>query len=147
MITIQAPTGFGSRGRGVLATHPGLGAGQNADLLAVCLEACADCAQACLSCADACLGESNVAELVTCIRFNQDCADTCIATFSVLSRQLAQAREVDRALLQACSLACQKCGDECARHAKHMEHCRVCASACEACTAACEALLQGAPQG
>ena len=146
MITIQSPTGFASRGRGVLATHPGIEASPNADLLAVCLEACADCAQACLSCADACLGEPNVAELVSCIRFNQDCADICTATFSVLSRQLVQAREVDRALLEACLLACRKCGDECARHAGHMEHCRVCAAACEACASACESLLTNVPR-
>lgn len=146
MSPIQSPTGFASRGRGVLATHPGLGGALDAERLAVCLEACADCAQACLSCADACLGEPNVAELVTCIRFNQDCADTCIATFRVLSRQLAQAREVDVALLQACALACQKCGAECARHGDHMEHCRVCADACEACARSCEALLADVPR-
>jgi hypothetical protein len=141
MANIQSPTGFASRGRGVLATHPGLGTAGNADALAVCLEACADCAQACLSCADACLGEKKVAELVTCIRLNQDCADSCVATFSILSRQLGKDRELTRAMLEACSLACRKCGDECARHGAHMEHCRVCAEACQACSRACDALL------
>jgi hypothetical protein len=49
------------------------------DLLLRCIDACFDCAAPCTSCADACLGESDVPELVRCVRLNLDCADVCDA--------------------------------------------------------------------
>ncbi len=59
------------------------------DALAECIAACFECAQTCTACADACLSESNVADLVRCIRLDLDCADVCEATRRVLSRQTA----------------------------------------------------------
>jgi hypothetical protein len=32
--------------------------------------------------------------------------------------------------LEACVAICKSCGDECERHARHHEHCRVCEQAC-----------------
>jgi len=43
--------------------------------------------------------------------------------------------------IEACAAACRACGDECARHAAHHEHCRLCAEACRRCDKACEDLL------
>src|SRR5258707_8463269 len=105
MASIQT-NGFASSGRSVLATHPGVGGAAQSELVAA-FEACADCAQACIACADACLGEENVKELVTCIRFNQDCADLCEATGNILSRQVSIDWELAGAALLACSIACQ----------------------------------------
>ena len=51
-----------------------------------CITACYSCAEACNACSDACLAEPNVAELVGCIRDNNDCADICVATGRVISR-------------------------------------------------------------
>jgi hypothetical protein len=44
-------------------------------------------------------------------------------------------------LLEACAATCKSCGDECARHARHHEHCRVCEQACRRCEQACWELL------
>lgn len=112
-----------------------------ADHLQRCIEACYDCAQTCTSCADACLGEPNVSELVRCIRLNLDCADVCEATGNVVSRLTEPVATVLRQQLTACAEVCRACGDECAKHAHHMEHCRVCAEACRHCQQACEELV------
>lgn len=105
-----------------------------------CIEACFDCAQACVACADACLGERDLAMLVRCIRLEQDCADICLAAGRVLSRQAELGGGLARATVEACAQACRLCGEECQRHASHMEHCRVCAEACRRCEQACREL-------
>ena len=97
--------------------------------------------QACSASVDACLGEEGVSDLVKCIRLNQDCADLCSATGSVIDRQKESDATVTRAAIEACAAACRACGEECGRHASMHEHCRVCAEACRACETACEDLL------
>lgn len=109
--------------------------------LAECIDACFECAQTCTACADACLAEDMVADLRQCIRLNLDCADLCVVTGRVLSRQTGTNAETVRALLEACRAACKGCGDECASHADMHEHCRVCAEACRRCEQACADLL------
>lgn len=114
--------------------------------LAACVEACFDCAQACTTCADACLGEReprSLDSLVRCIRLDLHCADVCVTTGRLLSRQ--EAPELARAMVEACALACRLCGEECERHAQHMEHCRLCAEACRRCERACHQLLAALP--
>lgn len=111
------------------------------DLLARVVDTLVACSQACTACADACLSEDMVAELRKCIRTNLDCADICDTTARVLSRHTGYDANLTRALLQACVQACRSCGDECAAHAGHHEHCRVCAEACRACEQACTELL------
>jgi uncharacterized membrane protein len=123
----------------MLATHPS-GSKRNQSALVECIQACFDCAQACIACADACLGESDPANLVRCIRLNQDCADICTSTGRVLSRQTAPDAAVLRAMLHACAIACRTCAEECGQHAARMEHCRVCEEACRQCERACQAL-------
>ena len=118
----------------------------NEAVLSECIHACFGCAQVCSACADACLGEKAVADLVQCIRLNLDCADICVATGRILSRQTAFPAEMVRAALQACAEACRLCGDECEQHAAHgMEHCRVCAESCRRCERACNDLLGQLP--
>ena len=111
------------------------------DALVQCIEACFDCAHSCNACADACLAEQHIDMLRRCIRLNQDCADICIATGNVLSRQFAADPRILRAQLEACLVACQMCGDECSKHAQMHEHCRVCGDACRACAQACQAAI------
>jgi hypothetical protein len=108
------------------------------------IEALAECAQTCTSCADACLGEEHhLADLVTCIRLNLDCADICEATGRVLTRQTSFQPGIARAMLEACAVACASCAEECERHAEMgMEHCRVCAEACRRCERACRDALE-----
>jgi hypothetical protein len=109
--------------------------------LADTIDALMACSEACTACADACLSEPMVAELVTCIRTNLDCADICATTARVLSRHTGYDANLSRALLEACATACRSCGDECASHAEMHEHCRICAQACRSCERACRDLL------
>lgn len=109
--------------------------------LVACIDACFDCAQTCSACADACLGEENISVLRRCIRLNEDCSDVCLTTGQMLSRQQHSERRLIRSQLETCLLACQLCGDECAQHAKHHEHCRICEEACRACVKACQEAL------
>jgi uncharacterized membrane protein len=129
-----------SYARQLLDTYPGT-VGVDADLLASAIDALSDCAQACIADVDADLSEQNVTEMVTCIRLCLDCADVCSATIGVISRQAAYDPNVARPLLQACVAICKNCGDECGRHARHHEHCRVCEQACRVCEQACRQLL------
>jgi hypothetical protein len=115
----------------------------NADaaLLAATIDALSDCAQACAADTDADLSEQNLAEMVKCIRLCLDCTDVCTATLGVVSRQTHSNPAITRPLLEACVAVCKSCGDECARHAPHYEHCRVCEQACRRCEQACRELL------
>jgi hypothetical protein len=125
----------------MLDQHP-LGKETAHDLLSSCIEACYDCGLACNTCADACLAEPDVSAIAGCIRLNLDCADLCLATGRVLSRQVQPEGGVLRALIDACVAACQVCGVVCETHGEHHEHCRVCAEACRRCEAACVDLLE-----
>ena len=129
-----------SYARQMLDTYPGTFPA-DAGRLAATIDALTDCAQACAADVDADLSEQNVTEMVKCIRLCLDCADICTATAGITSRQTEYAADVTRPLLQACVAICRSCGDECERHARMHEHCRVCAQACRRCEQACRELL------
>jgi hypothetical protein len=129
-----------SYARQLVDTYPGT-LNADAGVLAATLDALSDCAQACAADADADLAEQNLAEMVRCIRLCLDCTDVCTATLGVVSRQTAYEPTITRPLLEACVATCKSCGDECARHAPHYEHCRVCEQACRRCEQACRELL------
>ena len=120
----------------MIATHPDV-AGRTNDALIAAIDAAYSCAQTCTSCADACLAEDMVAQLRQCIRLNLDCADVCAATAAMANRRTGSNQELLRTMLEACVEACRICGDECARHASHHEHCRICAESCRDCEQAC----------
>lgn len=113
----------------------------DAGVLAACVDACYECAQTCTACADDCLSEPSVAELVKCIRLNQDCADVCVAAGRVANRQTEYDANVTRSIVEACVAACRACGEECERHASMHRHCAICAEACRRCEQACLDLL------
>ncbi len=125
----------------MLETHPADLQRVDSELLLACIEECLRCAQACTACADACLHEDSVADLRECIRTNQDCADICLTTATVLSRHTGRGADLIKVVLSACEAACRSCAAECEKHAGHHEHCKVCAEACRACEAACQQLL------
>lgn len=112
------------------------------ELLARTIDILVECANTCTQCADACMSEEDLSRLAKCIRLNMDCADVCAATSRVVSRQTEYDANVTRPLLEACAAACKSCGDECAQHAPHMGHCKVCAESCRQCEAACRELLR-----
>ena len=113
----------------------------DASVLAATIEAMNDCAQACTADADADLGDSELANMIACVRLCLDCADVCTATARVVSRQTAHEPAVLRPLLQACAAICARCGDECEMHAHTHAHCRICQDACRRCEQACRDLL------
>lgn len=127
--------------REMISTHPHVRGSTN-DALIRCIEECYDCAQTCTTCADACLGEDAVAELVQCIRLNLDCADLCAVAGAVATRRSGSNEQVIRLTLEACGTACRLCADECERHAREHEHCRICAQACRSCEDACRQAIQ-----
>jgi hypothetical protein len=129
-----------SYARQLLDAYPGT---LNADaaVLATAIDALSDCAQACAADADADLSEQDLAGMVKCIRLCLDCVDVCTATLGVVSRQTGYDATITRPLLEACVATCKSCGDECARHAPHHAHCRVCEQACRRCEQACRELL------
>lgn len=124
----------------MLETYPADLGRVDRDALARCIEECFNCSQACTACADACLSEPEAAALTKCVRHNLDCADICDTTGRVLSRHTGYDANLTRAVLEACAMACESCGDECERHRMH-EHCRLCADACRRCEQACRELL------
>ena len=109
--------------------------------LAATIDALGNCAQACAADVDADLSEQHLPELVKCVRLCLHCADVCVATLRVTSRQAEYDPNVTRPLLEACAAICKTCGDECEQHAQMHEHCRVCAEACQRCERACRELL------
>ena len=113
----------------------------DADVLAAAIDALSACAQACIADVDADLSEQNLTEMVTCIRLCLDCTDVCTATIAVISRASTYDANVAKPLLDSCIAVCKTCGDECERHARMHEHCRVCAEACRRCERACQDLL------
>lgn len=133
---------FLAHARRMIQTHPAPPPFDTAALL-TCIEACFDAVQACTSCADACLAELDPRPFLRCIRANQDCAEICETTARILSRQSAFRPSVARAIIQACSVACDACADECSKHEDH-DHCRLCEEACRYCEEACNVLLQAA---
>ena len=126
----------------MISTHP-QARGRGNDAFIRCIEECYSCAQTCTSCADACLAEDMVKDLRQCIRMNLDCADICNATGRIVTRRTGSDEELTRRILHSCAAACGLCGDECARHAKQHEHCRICAEACRRCMQACEEARRG----
>ena len=129
-----------SYARRLLDSHPS-SVSVDAGVLTAAIDALSDCAQACTADTDADLGEQNVTEMIRCIRLCLDCADVCTATVAVVSRPAESDASVTRPLLEACVALCKSCGDECERHARMHEHCRVCAEACRRCEQACRDLL------
>ena len=126
--------------RTMLESHPSP-AHSDGDVARACIEACYECAAICATCADACLAEENAGELVMCIRLNLDCADICEVTGRLFARPSARDAEALRLQLEACAAMCRACGDECSNHAKHMEHCRICAESCRRCAQACDRMI------
>lgn len=120
----------------MMATHPDAPR-EHDELLTRCIEACHACAQACIACADACLSEDEVAKLGDCIRLNLDCADLCATVGRVVTRRTGANDGLLPEIISLCALACRLCADECGRHARMHEHCKVCATECRRCAEAC----------
>src|SRR4051812_32269416 len=92
----------------ILKVHPRPLIGE-LTVLARCTDECYACAATCTICADACLGEEDVRDLVCCIRLCLDCADDCVETGRIVSRQTDPDRAAQRTALEACLAALSAC--------------------------------------
>ena len=98
-----------------------------------CIETCVECWVACEMCSDACLDEENVGQLARCIRLDRDCAEACQMAVRVMVRGGENVAEVCR----MCAVICDRCAEECEKHAAHHDHCRICAEICRRCAEEC----------
>jgi len=100
------------------------------------IDALVACAAECEHCATACLQEEDVKMMIRCIQLDRDCSALCRTTADALARNSENAQ----VFLDACAAICAACGEECEKHAQHMDHCRACAEACRRCEEACRSL-------
>ncbi len=96
------------------------------------VQALSECAAECGRCASACLEERDMKMLKDCINLNMDCADVCLLTAKLISRDSVHGEH----LLKECVEICNACAAECEKHA-HMEHCKKCAESCRSCATLC----------
>ena len=111
------------------------------NVIVACVKACYGCSESCIICADACLSEERLKELVRCIRTDLDCAAICEVTGQLVARQTETDVRILRKQLEACVVGCRICGEECEKHARMHDHCRLCAESCRACEQACSDVL------
>lgn len=126
----------------MLRSHPGYHGGVDDATLAACIDAVGECATACTTCVDACLADADPSRLRATIRADQDCADICATTATVLSRRTEPDVNVLRSLLEACRVACRRSVDTARAHSDRHDHCRVCTDACRRAEMACATLLR-----
>jgi len=129
-----------SYARQMLSTYPHQSR-IDAGVLAGAIDALSDCVHACTADVDADLGESDLADMVKCVRLCVHCTDVCAATLGVVSRPAEYDAYVTKPLVEACVAICKSCADECERHAEMHAHCRLCGDACRRCEQACHKLL------
>lgn len=101
------------------------------------IEALNNCAVKCNQCYDECLKSDHVNMMANCIRLERECAE-----FSAFVAQaLARGTEFASEYAELCIKICEACGNECNKHAQHMESCQKCADACFACAEQCRKLI------
>ncbi|MEZ7496634.1 four-helix bundle copper-binding protein [Leeuwenhoekiella aequorea] len=96
-----------------------------------------ECASYCNYCADACLDETNIENMVNCIRYDRVCAETCSTLAKILCIDMS--RDQISTLVEFCIKICQNCEKECRQH--EANHCQHCAEACKNCADACSRFL------
>jgi hypothetical protein len=112
------------------------------DLLAECIQDCLDCAATCTAAATISSAD-DTRTLRPCMKLTESGAEICQTTAKVLLRIADRDNPIVRKQLQACAIACESCGDECARHADVHEHCRICAEVCLHTAEICNHVLVG----
>lgn len=96
------------------------------------------CVVDCIHCQNACLEEHKMRDLVSCIRLDMVCADTCLFT----AKMLASDSEFNYEFASLCAKVCDSCAEECEKHSSHMDHCKVCAESCRRCAEKCRSLAR-----
>lgn len=113
----------------------------SSESMAAAIDAMLECEEAVNVCAAGMVTEDDVRNMQDAIIRDMNCADVVAATRRVLTRG------VDSALLssqlEACVIACEHSAEQCAMHASHHEHCRMCLEATRKCADACRQVLRG----
>lgn len=123
-----------------LQAHPE-NAATDIHLLGTAIEHLYDASQSCTVCSDACLAEDDHDRLLGVVRLGQDCADVCLATGRMLSRQHKPNWELLRGALELAARTLDAAGSEANRHAPAYESCRRMMEDCNAAQGACNELL------
>lgn len=87
------------------------------------------CAEACNQCYSADLFEGQ--GMSECARRCRDCAEMCLLTWSLVTRN----SDVSELVKQLCAKICRWCAEECKKH--NHDHCQRCFAFCTACAEAC----------
>jgi len=109
--------------------------------LAAAVDVLQECAESVTACAAAMLTGADVAELASAVSFDMDCVDVVETTRRLLTRNVGPGTALLRAQLKACLMACERSNEQCAKHAAHHAHCRICADSTGRCANVCRALL------
>ncbi len=107
----------------MLEAHPQPRAVDHATL-AIAIDALGDAVSAATSCADACLAESNVADMVDCVRACQDAADVAGALARILART-GPTPVGSRSLVGAAAKLLGEAASIADSHGQHDKHCRL----------------------
>jgi hypothetical protein len=95
------------------------------------------CSAECITCYNACQQEENKEEMERCMKLDQECADICELSASLLERNSPNGNK----FILLCSEICDLCAEECEQH--KMDHCRRCAEKCRKCAKLCRDSVPG----
>ncbi|MFB6849666.1 hypothetical protein ACFCXS_33065 [Streptomyces sp. NPDC056373] len=113
----------------------------SSEAVAMALDALSACETAVTACAAGMLAQKDADELRASIGRDMDCADVTAATRRILTRRSGHDPALLTAQVEACLIACRRSHDLCAEHARHHEHCRLCAEATGRAADACRDVL------
>jgi hypothetical protein len=113
----------------------------SSESMAAAIDAMLECEEAITVCAAGMVTEDDVRDMQDAIICDMNCADVVAATRRVLTRGVDSA--LVSAHLEACVIACEHSAEQCAKHAGHHEHCRMCSEATGKCAEACRQVLRG----
>ncbi|MBW9108874.1 hypothetical protein JNB63_10925 [Microbacterium trichothecenolyticum] len=113
-----------------MMSMPGMQA-MDMSVMQACMDACSACEQACTVCST---------QMMDCAPACMNCADMCNTMMRSMMRMQGMDSASMMAMLDACIAMCQKCMDDCMRHADMSEVCKMCAQSCQACMDACMAM-------
>jgi hypothetical protein len=104
---------------------------------AMCIDAAFKASQACMTCSDVSFAVEDTRLLIKCLRLTSDCADACISTGWMLSREPHPDRTTMLRQLEACANVCQETAAECERLGALYPHTKATAVVCRRAVAAC----------
>lgn len=108
------------------------------DVYAPCAKACADCEKACTACNKHCAAmvKAGMTEHEKSRQLSADCRELCAASYKIVSRK----GPMSAAVCEACAMACDACGAECAKY-PDMATMKACAVSCAVCAKACRTMI------